>query len=527
MRNDGHRDSTAGLVGGSATAGGTSSSGSSGSSNVVGVHYKVGKKIGEGSFGVIFEGTNLLNNQTVAIKFEPRKSDAPQLRDEYRSYKILSGCPGIPQVYYFGQEGLHNILVIDLLGPCLEDLFEMCGRKFSVKTCVMVAKQMLTRVQTIHEKNLIYRDIKPDNFLIGRPGTKGENMIFVVDFGMAKQYRDPKTKQHIPYRERKSLSGTARYMSINTHLGREQSRRDDLESLGHVFFYFLRGGLPWQGLKAATNKQKYEKIGEKKQTTPIPELCENYPQEFAIYLNYVRKLGFEETPDYDFMRDLFTKALEGTGEVEDGIYDWMLLNNGKGWQANSLPPPPESRQHRSRGEREREKDRADRLRAAGTNNGALLPSAPTKVRKSATAINTAQANPSNQAIIGVSAPSPAPGSRRQSAQQGGSHPFAAGLGTQQASESRDQPYSRQNGEYDPSGVTLQSGAIMPPTNNGRSGLQTPISDQPQSRSANPQQQMHVGNSEYQQRQLEGDNGEYAEPRRGGNKLLNFLMCRCG
>ncbi|KAL7416112.1 kinase-like domain-containing protein [Mrakia frigida] len=309
----------------------------SNSSNVVGTHYRVGKKIGEGSFGVIFEGTNLLNSQTVAIKFEPRKSDAPQLRDEYRSYKILSGCPGIPQVYYFGNEGLHNILVIDLLGPSLEDLFDMCGRKFSIKTVVMTAKQMLTRVQTIHEKNLIYRDIKPDNFLIGRPGTKGANTVHVVDFGMAKQYRDPKTKQHIPYRERKSLSGTARYMSINTHLGREQSRRDDLEALGHVFFYFLRGsvGLPWQGLKAATNKQKYEKIGEKKQSTPIKDLVEGYPEEFAIYLNYVRKLGFEETPDYDFLRELFTKALKSTGEVEDGIYDWMLLNGGKGWEASS------------------------------------------------------------------------------------------------------------------------------------------------------------------------------------------------
>jgi casein kinase 1 len=196
----------------------------------------------------------------------------------------------------------------------------------------------LSRVQTIHEKNLIYRDIKPDNFLIGRPGTKAANVIHVIDFGMAKQYRDPKTKQHIPYRERKSLSGTARYMSINTHLGREQSRRDDLEALGHVFMYFMRGSLPWQGLKAATNKQKYEKIGEKKQTTAIAELCARFPEEFNKYLSYVRNLGFEDTPDYDYLRDLFTQALKNTGEVEDGEYDWMKLNNSKGWEAMKSHP---------------------------------------------------------------------------------------------------------------------------------------------------------------------------------------------
>ncbi|CEP07074.1 hypothetical protein [Parasitella parasitica] len=302
----------------------------SNSTNVVGVHYKVGRKLGEGSFGIIYEGTNLLNNLQVAIKFEPRKSDAPQLREEYRSYKLLNGTVGVPSAYYFGQEGLHNILVIDLLGPSLEDLFDTCSRKFSVKTVATLARYMITRIQSVHENNLIYRDIKPDNFLIGRQRTPDANTVFLIDFGMAKQYRDPKTKQHIPYRERKSLSGTARYMSINTHLGREQSRRDDLESLGHVFMYFLRGSLPWQGLKAATNKQKYEKIGEKKQTTSIKDLCAGFPEEFGIYLQYVRKLGFEETPDYDFLRDLFTKALKNNGDTDDGVYDWMLLNNGKG-----------------------------------------------------------------------------------------------------------------------------------------------------------------------------------------------------
>ncbi len=336
----------------------SSSNGSNNGGQVVGLHYKIGKKIGEGSFGVIFEGTNLINGIPVAIKFEPRKTEAPQLRDEYRTYMHLIGIKGIPTAYYFGQEGLHNILVIDLLGPSLEDLFDWCGRKFSVKTVVQVSVQMITLIQRVHEHDLIYRDIKPDNFLIGRRGMPDENKVHMVDFGMAKRYRDARTKKHIPYREKKSLSGTARYMSVNTHLGREQSRRDDMEALGHVFFYFLRGHLPWQGLKAPTNKQKYEKIGEKKRTTPISDLCQGLPPQFGEYLRRVRNLQFEEEPDYDGYRNLISSVLDDIGATADGHYDWMDLNGGRGWDYSinkkpnlhgyGHPNPPHHHQRRAR-----------------------------------------------------------------------------------------------------------------------------------------------------------------------------------
>ncbi|EGV63030.1 kinase-like protein [Yamadazyma tenuis ATCC 10573] len=346
----------------SAQAGSVNSSANSNSS-VVGLHYKIGKKIGEGSFGVIFEGTNIINGVAVAIKFEPRKTDAPQLRDEYRTYKHLQGSEGIPSAYYFGQEGLHNILVIDLLGPSLEDLFDWCGRRFSVKTVVQVAIQMLNLIEEVHRHDLIYRDIKPDNFLIGRQGLPEENKVHLVDFGMAKQYRDPRTKNHIPYREKKSLSGTARYMSINTHLGREQSRRDDLEALGHVFFYFLRGQLPWQGLKAPTNKEKYEKIGGKKRATPAIVLCEGLPRQFAEYLDSVRSLPFDAEPNYEEYRMLLLSVLDDLGQNADDDYDWMHLNGGKGYDISinkkpnlhgyGHPNPPNERERRHRDQRRR------------------------------------------------------------------------------------------------------------------------------------------------------------------------------
>jgi len=293
----------------------------------IGGIYCLGRKLGAGSFGDIYFAISTRTGEELAVKLESSKTRHPMLMYEAKLLKHLQGVPGIANVHYCDVEGDFNVMVMDLLGPSLEDLFSICHRRFTLKTVLMIADQMLYRIEYLHSKSFIHRDIKPDNFLIGHG--KFMNIVYIIDFGLAKKFRDPKTQQHIQYRENKSLTGTARYASINAHLGIEQSRRDDLEAIGYVLMYFNSGQLPWQGLQADTKEEKYHKIMESKRSTPVELLCKGFPDVFASYLNYCRALRFEDRPDYAYLRRLFKDLFMREGFVNDGLFDWSQPRSGE------------------------------------------------------------------------------------------------------------------------------------------------------------------------------------------------------
>jgi serine/threonine protein kinase len=213
-------------------------------------------------------------------------------------------------------------MVMQLLGPSLEDLFNKFNRKFQLSTVYLIGLQLVTLLEKLHNSGYIHRDIKPNNFLIGRD----ENIIqlYMMDFGLSKKYIYK--GKHIKYRDRRSLIGTARYASINMHMGFEPSRRDDLESVGYMLVYFLKGKLPWQGIKKQKKQKKskqLEAIGECKICTSLDKLCEDIPHCFKEYIKYCRKLKFHETPDYDKLKRFFNKSSKGRKIVPE--FEWKDL----------------------------------------------------------------------------------------------------------------------------------------------------------------------------------------------------------
>ena len=265
------------------------------SASLVAHRFRTHKRLGAGSFGEIFVGSDVNTGMRVAMKFEKHGLRCPQLRHEYKVYRELQGCRGVCKVQYYGTHNNFNVMILDLLGPSLEELFTKCGRRFSLKTTLKLADQMLERCEALHGRHLIHRDIKPANFTMGDATTSP--MVYCIDFGLSKRFRNPHTLQHIPHRVGKSLTGTPRYASISNHLGIEQSRRDDLEAIGYVLVYFAKGRLPWQGLKAKSAHKKYKLILDKKQEISIAQLCHGCPAQFAEYLSYCRSLKFDASPN--------------------------------------------------------------------------------------------------------------------------------------------------------------------------------------------------------------------------------------
>ena len=281
--------------------------------------YKLIKSIGEGSFGQIYSAK--YDNNLFALKFENRLKSQNLLENEGHIMSYLQS-KYLPYIYSFGYSGEYNVLVMELMGKSLESIFENSKpKKFSANCVSKLGLQMIEILQYIHDMHIIHRDIKPDNFVLGR-GEKSKN-LYLLDFGLAKKYRSSKSLKHYPMIKRKNLTGTARYASINALNGLTQSRRDDLEAVGYVLLYFLRGKLPWQGIHVKNKEDRYHKIMEIKIETKPEELCKGFPKEFELYIRYCRGLDYKDDPVYNYLKKLFNDVLRGYSE---NVYDWDIVN---------------------------------------------------------------------------------------------------------------------------------------------------------------------------------------------------------
>ena len=281
--------------------------------------FNPGKPLGQGGFGQIYIGENTQTHEPIAVKTEQvvKKS---YLQIEYDILTVLQGSPGVPTVYQFFKSEDRNYLVMEALGRSIEQIFILHKQTFSLKTIIQIALQMIDRIEYLHLKGFIHRDIKPGNFTIGRGEFK--DVIYMIDFGLSKRYREGINNAHIAYKDGKGLTGTSRYASLFTHYGIEQSRRDDIEGMGYNLVFLLKGSLPWQSVRAKNKKEKNKKVMEMKKEISLDELCSGFPKEFKMLIQYARGLNFEEKPDYNGIRIMFAKLMHVNKFELDNKFDW-------------------------------------------------------------------------------------------------------------------------------------------------------------------------------------------------------------
>ena len=282
--------------------------------------YRIIKRIGKGSFGSVFLGKNIQQNDFVAIKLESKnQTDTILERETYILYS-LKGF-GIPEVITYGQNIKYNILIQELLGKSIDKIFFEKNRKFSMKDCCMIGIQILDRLEYIHSKYIIHRDIKADNFLTG---LKNKGIIYIIDFGLAKQYKSRKTGKHVKFVINKKWSGTSRFASANTLRGVEPSRRDDLESFCYLLLYLMKGSLPWDHINEESEINEILIIYKMKQYMTPEMLFIDLPLQMAKFYKYCKSLEFEQKPNYKYLRSLLISILKNIGEQNDLHFCWII-----------------------------------------------------------------------------------------------------------------------------------------------------------------------------------------------------------